>query len=84
MHKATQAGFYTHKLKGDSAPGTASCVAICLPVGIKTPWSSRLRGSTNDSNFIIDDAKQIEWLKPCPAGSSKQGYDLSRYDLIPR
>jgi len=40
--------------------------------------SARQSASTNDSNFIIDDAKQIEWLKPCPAGSSKQGYDLSR------
>lgn len=44
--------------------------AVVLP-------SARQSASTNESNFIIDDAKQIEWLKSCPAVSSKQGYDLS-------
>jgi len=39
--------------------------------------SARQSASTNESNVIIDDAKQIEWLTSCPAGSSKQGYDLS-------
>ena len=43
--------------------------------------SARQSASTNESNVIIDDAKQIEWLKSCPAVSSKQGYDMSS---IPR